>query len=382
MPPWRPKPNISNHSHTSSLKLSPTCQRLAQKTPSTKQFSSTPQHSTRQRRDMWRWIHGPGAAFRDPLPGSTNYLNAYDANGNLIRAIKSSRLKDDALEGTEKSSQEDGIDEEETRNIASGKPIPKEGQDDLIPFPLNRQFRSQHVLSEELREEIWSRVVLGKQSVKLVSAALSVEISRVGAVVRLKSIEKEWEKVVSVPNHFLMGSYCSTIYSMMSQYKQLRLVLKTHKMVTEIRTSELYFYSFFYMSHLDINVHLYDLIMVDNRGNRLQIPTLALSVPCFLLLLTTLTVYYLAMKLSMTSPCIETHFLRYSTRFLNPAISHALMLAASSTPLSFQPTPGFPTLNSSPKRKMMMQEWSAARLKSDTYRGTISSCSRPSNESG
>lgn len=65
-----------------------------------------------------------------------------------------------------------------------------------MPFPLNRNFSSQSVLSEELREEIWARVVLGRKSVKVVSAELGVDMNRVGAVVRLKTVEKEWMRKV------------------------------------------------------------------------------------------------------------------------------------------------------------------------------------------
>src|SRR5215475_12026966 len=31
------------------------------------------------------WKEGPGGVFRRPLPGSTNYLNAYNKQGKLIR---------------------------------------------------------------------------------------------------------------------------------------------------------------------------------------------------------------------------------------------------------------------------------------------------------
>ena len=216
MPPRVRKPSLFSPNQNSPFVLSRTCQYPT--TPTTKSFSSTPFNGSRQRQDMWRWLQGPGAAFRNPLPGSTNYLNAYDANGNLIRASRGSRKRNEDFEdSSSKLSEEDSPEREETKNIASGEPIPKEGQDDLMPFPLNRHFRSQPVLSEELREEIWNRVVLGQQSVKIVSAALNVEISRVGAVVRLKSVEKEWEKQVSKHIHFYSCSCCHTIRFMMSQ---------------------------------------------------------------------------------------------------------------------------------------------------------------------
>ncbi len=100
--------------------------------------------------------------------------------------------------------EDDALDAGE-KNIAGGNELPKEGPQDLMPFPLNRQFRSQAVLSEELREEIWERVIRKGKSVKVVSAELGVEMNRVGAVVRLKSVEKEWiQKVCQI------FQYCPT----------------------------------------------------------------------------------------------------------------------------------------------------------------------------
>ena len=83
--------------------------------------------------------------------------------------------------------------------MMDGVPLPKETAEDLMPFPMNRQFRSQAVLSEELKNAIYERVVVQGKSVRNVSAALGVEMRRVGAVVRLKAVEKEWEtKVYSI----------------------------------------------------------------------------------------------------------------------------------------------------------------------------------------
>lgn len=165
---------------------------------------------------MFRWLNGPGSVFRHPLPGSTNYLNAYDRNGALVRAKDRSPGKNEQAKEEDKDEEEEDIDEEEevdedgeivpkkTRKIKevkiketmAGPPLPKENTEDLMPFPMNRQFRSQHVLSEELKDAIYQRVMVDGQSVRTVSAALGVEMSRVGAVVRLKAVEKEWEEQV------------------------------------------------------------------------------------------------------------------------------------------------------------------------------------------
>ncbi|KAI4208332.1 MAG: hypothetical protein LQ348_000256 [Seirophora lacunosa] len=140
---------------------------------------------------MFRWLNGPGAVFKDPLPGSTNYLNAYDPAGNLIRARTPSapmlsRKKGEDVE-TATAVPHNGLEQ----NIASGKPIPKETADDLMPFPMNRLFRSQPVLSEELRDKI-HKMIQGGISVRTVSEELEVDMQRVGAVYRLKSIENQW----------------------------------------------------------------------------------------------------------------------------------------------------------------------------------------------
>ena len=170
---------------------------------------------------MFRWLNGPGSVFRHPLPGSTNYLNAYDRNGVLVRA------KDQSLgaKEQEKEEDEDEIDEDEEVNedgeiiprntqkikkanineTKDAPSLPKEGSEDLMPFPMNRQFRSQHVLSEDLKDAIYDKVMVEGKSVRTVSAALGVEMNRVGAVVRLKAVEKEWEKQVCHLNNVALG---------------------------------------------------------------------------------------------------------------------------------------------------------------------------------
>lgn len=143
---------------------------------------------------MYRWLNGPGSAFKDPLPGSTNYLNAYDPAGNLIRARTRSdptlggrRGGGDDVESATGAPRNNALEQ----NVASGKPIPMETHDDLMPFPMNRLFRSQPVLSEELRDEIHKMVQDG-MSVRTVSEKLEVDMQRVGAVHRLKTIEHQW----------------------------------------------------------------------------------------------------------------------------------------------------------------------------------------------
>jgi hypothetical protein len=86
--------------------------------------------------------------------------------------------------------------EEDDKN--KDKKRPPETMRDLRVFPANPNFVSQPVLSDEFREAIWERIMKEGQTVREVSAQLRVEMSRVGAVVRLKEIEKEWQRIVSV----------------------------------------------------------------------------------------------------------------------------------------------------------------------------------------
>jgi hypothetical protein len=111
---------------------------------------------------MWEWLQDIGKNFRDPLPGSTNYLGAYTAKGELKRASQNPPAENDASQHS------------------TG--LPPERQSDL-------------------------RVMKDGQSVKTVSADLGIEISRVGAIVRLKEIEKEWIRKVS----YFCGTVLQTI---------------------------------------------------------------------------------------------------------------------------------------------------------------------------
>lgn len=81
------------------------------------------------------------------------------------------------------------------KELGSGSP--DAGQLSHRPFPLNPNFVSEPVLSEELREEIFRRVVVQKKSVRAVSVELKVDMRRVAAVVRLVSLERQWRSQVS-----------------------------------------------------------------------------------------------------------------------------------------------------------------------------------------
>lgn len=165
---------------------------------------------------MFAWLKGPGKAFRNPLPGSSNYLSAYDKQGQLLRARQNDSDDgkpndaelDEAEEVIKAREREEGVAEEDIIRRSGQRErrrseleerggIPKERISDLRPYPLNRDFRSQPVLSEELRQQIYKMVVEAGHDLKAVSAAFGVDIRRVAAVVRLMTIERQWVDQVS-----------------------------------------------------------------------------------------------------------------------------------------------------------------------------------------
>jgi hypothetical protein len=149
---------------------SPCKRKVSSAKRSSRFFSTSAECQTRQRKSMWTWMTTHGKNFQEPLPGSTNYLGAYEPNGELARARP---------------------------GATENQPLPPEQSNDLMPFPQNRAFRSERVVSEAMREDIWAKVMRDGQSVKSVSAQLGVEINRVGAIVRLKEVEKQWIQRVS-----------------------------------------------------------------------------------------------------------------------------------------------------------------------------------------
>ena len=197
---------------------------------------------------MHAWLSGPGKAFRDPLPGSTNYLSAYDRRGQLIRSQREERaaLSDPLLDEPETAIQsrerEEGVSQEtikqraterekrreERREMGARGGVPKERQNDLRPYPLNQQFRSQSVLSEELRAKIYDLVVDGGMDVKAVSATFAVDVRRVAAVVRLMSLERKWVDEVSC-----LFAFAEELHDWMMSTIQNSISLEDFHMVTK-----------------------------------------------------------------------------------------------------------------------------------------------------
>ncbi|KAL9128443.1 MAG: hypothetical protein Q9217_002876 [Psora testacea] len=254
---------IPHNRLSSSLTLSksPLCSQCLRKLKH-RQLSTTPQLRTRQRAQMFRWLNGPGDVFRHPLPNSTNYLNAYDKSGGLIRAqgakprdetyaeaqnkdpadnlgiddsIKDeveldTEIQSPTRRGVQRAAKKDRKLNEGGEMVSKDIGLPKEEAEDLMPFPMNRQFRSQPVLSEELREEIHKRVMVQGQDIRTVSASLNVEMRRVAAVVRLKAVEGEWlkeGKPLAIP-------YAKAMLGMLPQTPYVPASPVTHESINDL----------------------------------------------------------------------------------------------------------------------------------------------------
>ncbi|KAL4933115.1 mitochondrial 37S ribosomal protein mS45 [Aspergillus undulatus] len=163
-------PYLSSSSSPSTL-LSPCTTHLNQTHPSLPQrpFSSTQRTQTQRRAAMFAWLNTEGTAFKNHTPGSSYYLT-------------------------------DAVVQKSDPNH---KPTNR-------PFPLNAAFVSEPILSEELRNEIHKRVMVGKKSIRAVSAEMGVDMRRVAAVCRLVEIEQRMRqqgKPLALP-------YARTIHEM------------------------------------------------------------------------------------------------------------------------------------------------------------------------
>lgn len=103
---------------------------------------------------MFEWLNTDGAAFKHHIPGETNYLTRLKQRGD------------------------------------------NEGTETTRPFPNNPAFISESVLSEELRNEVYNRVVTQQKSVRVVSVELGIDMKRIAAVVRLVELEQRQRKLV------------------------------------------------------------------------------------------------------------------------------------------------------------------------------------------
>jgi hypothetical protein len=174
----------------------------------------------------------------------------------------------DALESAIRQGEADAKDAKaKGKEDQDDNKLPPETAEDLRPFPLNQYFRSQPVLSEELREAIYQRVKRDGATVSLASVEYGVSNERVGAVVRLKQMEKEW--VAQVCLLFSLFALLPTpSHDMMRPYK-IRLVLKTSTWLQNISyaLAERQQSLRLWITHL-----LWRLLLIVSQGKTLAVP--------------------------------------------------------------------------------------------------------------
>ncbi|KAI9374242.1 eukaryotic mitochondrial regulator protein-domain-containing protein [Aspergillus egyptiacus] len=139
----------STYSSTITISSSSCTRQSCPSPPLSHSFSSTPiARVTKQRREMFAWLNSPDASvLKNHIPGQTNYF-----------------LEHKQPESTKR------------------------------PFIMNKEFVSESILSEELRNEIHKRVMVDKKSVRAVSVEMGVDMRRVAAVCRLIEVEKKWKQ--------------------------------------------------------------------------------------------------------------------------------------------------------------------------------------------
>jgi hypothetical protein len=185
-----PAPSLHTHCHA--------CLRRA--------FSSTPPAAgrTRPKTEMYAWLATAGQNFRQPQSGyQTNYLTQYAKNTNYARRNPGDRKGTIRTNGQQSRRESQDTEDTAALNDAAEDDSPANNSGfGKRPFPLNRDFFSQSVLSESLRNEVYKRVAKDKQSVRQVSAELHIDMRRVGAVVRLVEIERRMRAEVSCLRSF------------------------------------------------------------------------------------------------------------------------------------------------------------------------------------
>lgn len=154
---------------------------------STRPFTNTATPQGQRRDEMHEWFKNDGQELKSHIPGVQNYLTG-------LRDRRNNRLQAQEAPDDDRPPQ---------------------------PFPLNPAFVSEPILSEELRGEIYRRVVQGNHSVREVSVDLGVDMRRIGAVVRLVELEKRWKKQVCLS--FLYLSFPLIDYCMMSNIISISL---------------------------------------------------------------------------------------------------------------------------------------------------------------
>lgn len=147
-------------------------------------------------------INGYISKYAGITPATLHYVLTERLEGDdVVRAIQDEKTKSAAStfdpEETARRAAVEAVKQQQRGGQTNG---PEEGEFAFpkTPFPLNKRFQSEAVLSEELREMIYLRVKRDGLTVRSVSTLMGVSMERVGAVVRMKQMERDWVKQVSL----------------------------------------------------------------------------------------------------------------------------------------------------------------------------------------
>lgn len=84
--------------------------------------------------------------------------------------------------------------------VSGRSPFAPRGDRMLRPFPQNEHCRTNFIIDEDMRLEIYEKVQIEKLSAQEVSRAYGLKVPRIEAIVKLVEIEKQQEKYVCTYN--------------------------------------------------------------------------------------------------------------------------------------------------------------------------------------
>jgi hypothetical protein len=198
-------------------------------------------------RQALEWLDVTGEQYRRPAPGRPNYLRQQDGGGRAVGHAAKGEGREAATPAAEEEAdlaaaiEADGAAAEvPDEDVAGGEPpsgmlaemessvggevVAQEAEPeargaaaprttrgrlqgavrraklgpDPRPYGLNLYYRSERVLSEELREAIYAEWAERKTPLREISKRYFVCVERVAAVVRMKQIERDWLEEVSL----------------------------------------------------------------------------------------------------------------------------------------------------------------------------------------
>jgi Eukaryotic mitochondrial regulator protein len=174
-------------------------------------------------KEMRQWIDTEGQAYRRPAPdGGPNYLKRRGGAGR--RKDDSEEMDDDESHALELESQRDAVDaalEVEMKVLDGEDFMRKLGTNQGLaqkwpqkPFELNPYFVSLPVLSEMLKEAIYKYVLVDGHDVRNASEHFRVSVERIAAVVRMKQIERNLVKAVSLSSFSFPLHYYDELFKL------------------------------------------------------------------------------------------------------------------------------------------------------------------------